>query len=438
MARLKLAQELIIPTFTNWERVGSITGILADLEDGNYFTAALLVDQFMRDDAMRGLWDVAIQAVLGAPMHMEAADHTNKRGRKRSDKISEQAEKLWPKMVPDAELMELMLWGLFLGAGVARVNWDGWVPSIKTWHAGALRYDVSTDVYMLRTRDQGEIPILPDDPNWLLFTPWGYKYGRLRCYLVSIAMLVLERNWTRRDRARRSEKHGLPFQQLVVPADSSSANKAIAARASAALGTETTSVTPQGAPGNVFDWKFWEPASTLENVFGGSLKEIRESMAILLLGQATSTGGTTGLQSNANPGDVQQRNKLRFYAKCIGGIGRDKLLSDWAGYNFGNRNLAPTPMIEVDPPKDEAQKATAFYTLMQGLAIAPVDVDKRTILTDADIPVLTLEQVAQAAKDAAQQASTIGAAGKDGAGGKQPANPNEPTPAEVKEASDDE
>lgn len=417
MATKRDAREIIIPTFTQWERVGSVTSILAELEEGNFYTPALLVDQFMRDDGLRGIWDVAMQAVLGAPMHMESAEHSNQRRRKRSDKTTDEAMKLWWKMVPRAELMELCLWGFFLGAGVARKNWSRnpktYIPTLKTWHSGALRYDVSTDVYMLRTIDQGEIPILPDDHNWVLFTPWGFKYGRLRCYLMSAAMLTLERNWTRRDRARRSEKHGQPFQQLIVPAEASAQSKATAARATASLGTETVSVTPQGEAGNLFDWKFWEPALSASDAFGGTLTEIRQSMAILILGQQTSTMGQGGLGAQDKPGDQQQRNKLRFYAACIGDMGRDNVLADWSEMNRGDRELAPTPCFEIDPPEDMQAKAGAMKTLFEGLALAPADVDKRAVLEDAAIPMVTEEEAdaAQVELDAAAQETKDNAKG---------------------------
>jgi hypothetical protein len=430
-------KEIIIPIFTQWEKVGSVTSILAELEDGLFYNPALLMDQFMRDDRLRGVWDIAVQAVLGMPMHMESADHSAK---KRSDKVSDAAQKNWSKMVPRSELIELLFWGFFLGAGVARKNWvrtpASWLPVIDTWHAGALRFDRTTDTYMLRTQDQGEIPIRRDDPDWVLFTPWGHKYGRLRCYLMSASMMTLERSWTRRDRARHSEKHGMPIAQLIVPSESDQQDKDTMRKASAALGTETTSVTPQGTEGNKYDWKFHEPAKSSSEVFGGTLQEIGDSMAILLLGQQMSTTGSTGLGSDKNPGDVVRRDKMRFYAECIGDVGQDGVLDDWADYNYGDAELAPRPVIEVDPPEDGQKKATELSTLGDAVdKLEKYGADVRTILEEAGVPMLTAEQQKAAMKqrqDAQPSPPAIpGAPGDGGDPANQPSDDPVATPAGV-------
>lgn len=393
-------REIIIPVFTQWEKVGSVTNILAELEQGIFYDAALLTDQFMRDDRLRASWDIAIQAVLGMPMHFEPADY---RAKKKAQAISDSGFKLWPQMAPRPELIELLKWGFFLGAGIARKNWrrrsDGtWLPAIQTWHPGALRFDLTTDTYMLRTQNRGEIPILPDDPNWVLFTPFGHKYGRLNGYMRSIAMIVLERQWGHRDRARNSEKHGEPHTQLITPAELDQKDKDIARRATAALGSETVSITPQGQDGNRYDWKFHWPALSTSEIFGGTLSDLDDSIAILILGQRSSTKGSTGLGSDANPGDVVRRDKMRFYATCIADLGRDGILDDWADYNYGARDAAPTPCIEVDPPEDGQKKAQEMNTLGDALGkLERFGVDTRAILEEAGIPMLSAAE--QAAKE---------------------------------------
>lgn len=391
------AKEIIIPTFTQWEKVGSVTAILAELEEGQFYNAALLHDQFMRDDRLRAVWDIAIQAVLGMPMHCESADHT---AVKRSDKVSDEADKQWPHLAPDAELVELLMWGFFLGAGVARKEWTlsptGWTFRIKTWHAGALRYDLTTDRYMLRTADQGEIPIERGDPNWVLFTPFGHKYGRLRGYMRSLAMVVLKRSWGNRDEARHSEKHGEPFAQLVVPAEYDQKDKDNARRAAAALGSETVSITPQGQDGNKLDWKFHEPNKTSAEVFGPMIERLEDCLAILLLGQRSSTKGSAGLGSDANPGDVVRRDKMRFYAKCIGDLGEEQIFPDWARWNFGDETLAPRPVIEVDPPEDGQKRALELSTLGDAIdKLVKYGLDARGTLEDAGAKLLTPEAARQ-------------------------------------------
>lgn len=394
MARPKTAAfgELILPVFTQWEKVGNITGILSNLQNGMFYDAALLVDQMMRDDRIRASLNTRLMAVLSMPMHMEAVNDT-----KRAQRLADDATELWKQMVPRAELMSLMKWGLTLGVGLARKEWtrsgSEWMPTIKVWHPAALRFDLMTDLYMLRTQD-GEIPIMRDDPNWLLFTPFGYKYARTEGMLLSLAMLYLCRQWGFRDRARHSERHGQPFLQLIVPAESDAKDKNTARMAISALGSETVSVTPQGEDGNKFDWKLIEATTNANEVFGALIDHVDECIAVLLLGQSSSTTGQAGLGSQEKAGDTVRRDIMRFDAECIGDIGHDGILAPWAEYNYqGARDLAPTPVIDVDPPEDGQKKALELSTL--GDAISKLEkygVDVRAVLEQTGIPMLTIAE----------------------------------------------
>ncbi len=164
-------RELILPVFTQWSKVGDVSNILAELENGYFYDGALLVDQMLRDDRIRAVVDVRINSVLGCPMHMEPADV---RAGKKAESVAEEAEDLWWQMVPREELALLYRWGIMLGVGIARREWDGWQFRLKTWHPGALWFSLAEDRYYLRYQG-GQIPIDLEDPNWVLFTPYGYK-----------------------------------------------------------------------------------------------------------------------------------------------------------------------------------------------------------------------------------------------------------------------
>jgi phage gp29-like protein len=407
--------ELILPVFTQWEKVGSITGILSNLEQGVFYDASLLVDQMMRDDRIKATFSTRLTSVLGQPMHMEPSAIGEKRADKRAQRCAEDAHDLWEKMVPRAELMSLMKWALLLGVGIARKEWtrsDGeWLPTIKVWHPGALRFDLMTDRYMLRTQGQGEIPIERDDPNWLLVTPFGHKYARSEGLLRSLAMLYLCRQWAFRDRARNSEVHGQPIRQIIVPAESDADDKRTANRIIASLGSETTAVTPQGTEGNLFDLKLIEAQSNASEVFGPLIQHLDECIAILILGQADSTQQKGGLGAKENAGDTVRRDVMRFDAACIADLARDGVLADWAEYNYGSRDLAPTPMIEVDPPKDGQLKALELKTAGEAIGLLEKHgLDVRAFLEEMGVPLLTEAEAAAKRDELMQQAQDAMAA----------------------------
>lgn len=434
MAMTQQPRELILPVFTQWERVGSLTSILADLTQGIFYDPALLVDQMFRDDRWRATWNLRLQAVLGLPSHFEPANKS-----KKAQKIADHAAEAWPRMLSDDELCELILWGLFLGAGVARqktvdgaglgvIDDDGnerdpeggsksWLPTAQTWHAGGLRFDLVTDRYMMRTYDAGEVPIERGDPNWILFTPWGHKYGRLRGFVLSIAMLFLDRSWTFRDRARHGEVSGQAIRQGITPLDADQREKDGMRRALSAVGTESVIITPQNENGAGYGVKLVEAGAQSHQTFSTHLDHVDRAMAILLLGQSASTMGQAGLGAQEKAGDQVMQYILRFDARCIASIAA-QVLGPWTQMNYGSADLAPRRVIEVDPPEDGNQRASELNTT--GDAVDKLEkhgADVRKMLEELGVPMLSEEDAQAKAKEAQERAKDEAAKGL----GKEPA-----------------
>jgi phage gp29-like protein len=213
--------------------------------------------------------------------------------------------------------------------------------------------------------------------------------------LRSMAMLYLARQWAFRDRSRHSERHGMPFLQLITPAESDERTKDTARRAIAALGTETVTVTPQGETGNMFDWKMIEPKANSHETFSSQIDHLDKCIAILALGQAMSTEGVSGLGSQAKAGDTVRRDIMRFDALCLRNIGKD-VIGDWTEFNFGSRDLTPVPFYEIDPPEDGLKKAQELLALGQALDIlSKYGADTRAILEETGIPMLSEEDFAE-------------------------------------------
>lgn len=386
-------RELILPVFTQWERVGSVTNILANLEQGIFYDGSLLVEQMMRDDRVRAVVNTLIMAVLGAPMHFEAADHDDGRRSPTAEKAAEQAEDAWPQMMPKDELYELVRWAIMLGAGIARPNWardydsNSWTPATQTWHPGALYFNLAENEYYLYHQG-GQTLISRDSPDWLLVTPYSHKYGRLNGLVRSIAMPWLARQWVFRDRARHSEVHGMPIRQGIAPAEADKKAKDLMRRDLEAVGTETVVITPQGAEGNRYDIKLIEAQSNSHEVFSAQIDHLDDCIAILVLGQRMSSKGSSGLGSDANPGDSVRRDIMRWLADVIEEAA-GRLLRHWANFNFGDPELAPRLCIEVDPPADGVKKAQELSGLGDAVAkLAQHGLDIHELLEQAGVPLL--------------------------------------------------
>lgn len=399
--------ELILPVFTQWERVGSVTGILADLEQGNFYSASLLVEQMMRDDRVRALINTLIMSVLGCERHWETPDDT-KKAQKYADAIAD----AWDEMLPEDELYELVRWSLMLGAGVLRTPWNmrAGTADMRVWHPGALWFNLSDNQYYVR-HAAGQTAIDPDSLDWQLLTPYSFKYGRLNGLVRSMAMLYLARQWTFRDRARHSEVHGLPIRLGITPADADKRAKDNYRNALQAIGTETVVIAPQGPEGKKYGVELVEAQSEGHKVFSAQLDHLDDCMAILVLGQKMSSKGTSGLGSDANPGDSVRRDIMAWLARTIEKF-CNRVAKQWMSINYGvdQVQFAPTLCIEVDPPEDGLQKANEFSILGDVVTKLKAEgLDVRAILESAGIPLLS-PTAAAAQKEQMQQEAVDNAA----------------------------
>jgi hypothetical protein len=124
---------------------------------------------------------------------------------------------------------------------------------------------------------------------------------------------------------------------------------------------------------------------------------------------------------------------------------RDQMLSWYCDYNYGDPELAPTPIYEVEPPTDDKGEAEALKALGEAgtlLKQANPRTDIETIWESNGIPQLSLEdfaaqeaekaaKAAEAAKNAPPQAPPFGGQGGQGGGLPQPgAQGGPPRPAQ--------
>lgn len=396
--------ELILPVFTQWEKVGSVTGILADLEQGQFYTGSLLVEQMMRDDRVRAVLNTLIMSVLGREKHWEAEGDTGK-----AQKIADEIDEQWDDMVPEEELYELVRWALMLGAGVMRTPWDMKQGTAKcqTWHPGALWFNLVDNEYYLR-HQAGQVVVPQDSLDWVLLTPYSHKYGRLNGLVRATAMVWLARQWVFRDRARHSEVHGMPIRVGIVPSDADKRAKDNYRRGLQAIGTETTIIAPQGGEGKKYGVELIEAKSNSHDVFSAQLDHLDDCLAILVLGQKMSSKGAQGLGSDANPGDSVRHDLMKWLARIIERFAY-RLARRWVELNHGPADAeAYTPhlCIEVDPPEDGQKKAQELSLLGDVVSkLQSHGLDIRELLEHAGVPLLSEAEAQKQADDVAQRAA---------------------------------
>ena len=84
-------------------------------------------------------------------------------------------------MNPTPEVMQLMVWGIGLGVGLAQKVWTErngrLIPVLEWWHSRNLRQDEKGQWFVKVADETGmswtEVAIEENDRSWFLYMPWG-------------------------------------------------------------------------------------------------------------------------------------------------------------------------------------------------------------------------------------------------------------------------
>lgn len=394
-------RQLPISNFFEWDRVHDVRAILRQLQLGIFRDAALLVEDMGRDDRISGCVNIRLSKLLGLPVVVETV-----RLSRIGDRIAEAAQQLWPRMLPTAQISDLLRWGIMLGVGVGELLWDTkntpgqparWVPRMKIWHPQFLRWDWTRECFMLTTAT-GEValPKVDDqvysDGHWVIFCPFGYRYGWLKALVRPLSMPFLIRGWTYRDAARYSEVHGEPIRKAIVPTTATQDTKDRFVTDVSNMGNETALLLEQDPVAGKFDLDLLEAKADTYQVFEMLLERVEESIANTILGNAPG-----GKQPGLGSGQANQDEAIRMDTAKSDGEGLAQCLNDqvlhwYVAYNFGpDAADVVEASWNLDPPEDELQEAQllqALFTALQIAATASLPIDVREILDAHGVPML--------------------------------------------------
>lgn len=383
-----------IPLWTQWDVPSAQTAIDAHTL-GQFYQSGQLADAMTMDDAFDAVVQTRILGLISRPFRLEASKKTadKKAAKYARDAIAER----WDTIFPEETLAAMMMSWLMMGYSISQPLWsyrEGlWMPiSIQDWHPTNVWYDVATRYYVANTME-GPFYLQPGRGDWLLITPFGQYRGWLRGAIRACWVPWLARQYALRDWARYSEVHGLPIKKLKVPATADSADKQAMLTAFANAGNETTVVLPQGIdnnPATSYDLDLLEAKADTWEAFEGLITKCETRMAIRLLGQNLTTEVQAGSMAAANVHDRVRVDYVKFDAKAMQAI-RQQLLVPFCEYNFGDGDLAPTPVWDTKPPSDKVSQGRVLAQAAQAamnFANAQSPVDMRELLKLLGVPVL--------------------------------------------------
>lgn len=427
-----MSTQIQISGVTTYENVRIIDAIVDEAEMGIYVNSARLVDQVLRDARIYSTLMTRIGGLLGKALEFEPAEPEDGRNKSTADKSATEAETLWPQMFEHSALVELLLWGLMQGVGVAQIvegedvfddegnvvatmPLDPW--RLDVWHPWALTWDEYRRQYYIQTREDSKLYLVPDgkggfrDKNgtrWVLFTPFGYGNSGRRCYLRCLHRLSNERQWTHRDRARFLEIFGQPIRFGIAPKGSTKDERTEYKRRLNLQGAEAVIVGEQGEDGNRWDLKLVQAnAASASELFDVTMTQLDKEIATLFLGQSQTTDGQAGLGANEMAGEPVRLDVMSSDNSALGGTLRTQFLMPYWEFSYGKASLAPWPCWKVVPPEDGAKKTLEFKQLMEGFVAAQkagAPVDMRATMEGYGYPMVTeAQQKALDAEAAAQE-----------------------------------
>lgn len=363
--------ELPVHAVIEWSP-SQVREALRDADTGSLQRAADLVEAIKGDDRVQGVLSTRSHGLLGLPLTFFGNDEqTAALEGVRAQNGAKGIPGDWWKMFPEAELAQLVEWGILLGVGLAeRVPDQGRAigarstPRLKIWHPRWLRWDWATQAWRLMT-SQGEIEITPGDGQWILYTPYGsnrpWTHGAWR----PIAFAWVLKQFSLHDRARHSEVQGSAVRVGISPEGATEDSRKKFLRSLRSMGRDNAFVMPAG-----YEYKVVEATGRTWEIYGAQIEWADRAIAIALTGQFVTTEGTKGF-SNGNIHAAVKADLIQFTAESLTTTLHEQGLRPWANDNWGEATDVAHAHYDTEPPEDRETQTRALAQL--GDAIAKLD-----------------------------------------------------------------
>ena len=366
-----------------------------------------LCDALLGDDRIPAVLRTRTQSLFGVVPTFEASGD----GRRKNRAVNAlEAQDDWWAIAPESECSLILEYGLLAGVAPAQLN--GWervgardvvrkrhgrnVSRLEHWSVSRLRFDFETHGWHLDIGAHGEelVPFFPGNGQDALFTPFTDRSPWLHGFWRGMAPWFLLKTFARDDWSRSSEATASMAVESDAEVESTKEMRQALADSVAQLTRDGVIALPPG-----FSIKLIENYPSSHLTFQEQIKMADEAIAIAGLGHNLTTQVSGGSLAAANVGNDVRLDLRKFDAETFSTFVHDQVLTPWAETNYGDGALAPWPIYAVEPPEDRAAKAAELKVLGEAISALPEDVDKRQILEDFDIPLISPE-AAQAIRDA--------------------------------------
>jgi phage gp29-like protein len=313
----------------------------------------MICDWLLTDDRIASALQARKDALLGLPVTFEPGGNL-----RRSAKAVKalDAEEDWWYSFPEAELSQMLVWGLLLGVAPMRHRWTErrgrLLPCPEFWNPYSLRFDDRLQRWTIRDQDSRDLVVVPGDGTWVLHLPFGEKrpwaYGLWR----PLWKLALIKQFAEEDWARFGEK----ASSLIgtTPEGSTQTERQQLAESLSRIGSQAVAVLGAGE-----DAKLLSSTANTKDIYDAQIERSNEGIAVLIRGgnlSSVTTGGSlAAAESQAKTGDGA---KLKFDGQTMSTTINWQSLNWWADFNYGDPALAPWPMWK---PPDDGQQVYKYH-----------------------------------------------------------------------------
>lgn len=376
-------------------------------DSGDMRLVGELCEWIFADERVSTCIGTRCDALFGCELTFEKGRGLSARAALRS---LEAEEDFWT-LLPETEQKQALAWGLTLG--VALVYEDHGdrpaslgardVPTYRVWSGRHLRFDIQARKVYVRVQAASggtrEVEATPEN-GFHLFCPYGTGFPWKRGLWRGLGRFVLAKQYALSDFAGMSELHGKPAW-VVSKKDASALSKHRKDLADeiAALGKGAVVVLPAG-----FDLQLVEAKARTWEMFTAQIKLSNDAIGIAYLGGNLLTDAGDGAATGATQQGLNLHGKKKNDAAAFSTWVHDTVLTRWAVANFGNAQVAPWPVWDIEPPADVEANARAIKGLGEAItaldaALAPhnLEADAKALCDEYGVPVKPLAAAAPAA-----------------------------------------
>lgn len=402
-------------TVTTWDFEG-VTAAVGQHELGNLTRSAYLADNLQRDDRIHADTRTLVRHFCRLPLNITpAAGTTSPTAKLAADMLRE----VFPLMIPTGVLPSIVRDIALLGVSFGQQLWSlikiggraQWLNVFEPWHASTATWFEYDHNWRLSTMaGQVVLPMTPneDAPSFAALraeTSHPFNVGLVR----ALGHLMLWRQWSSRDWARLSERHGLPILTFSEPPFlDAEAKKAFYGRVQS-MGSEAVMRLPRNAAGDKMEMALIEPSSTPTTAFEAWRHTLDNGISILIRGSnlPTETRGAS-LAAAQTQNDINDLI-LDGLATAIAATIIEQLVKPWGRLNVPGWSDAVCPTLTWKA--ERTMSATDVVALSAG-NILTID-ESRGLLGFPPMAANTKKALASLASGAADLSGAVDAGGRD-------------------------